>query len=128
MAGYSKTPLPQKLGIQEGSRVRVINPPDHFLRDRLGVKYQAQKKADVVMLFVFNATELEKQLRRAKSFMEPHSGLWICWPKLAAGYPTDLVEDLIREIVLPTGLVDNKVCAIDDFWSGLRFVVRLKDR
>jgi hypothetical protein len=127
MAGYSGTPLPKKLGIKEGSRVRVIHGPAHFLK-LLGVKAQAQKKADVVMLFSFNATQLEKELPRARRFMEPHSGLWLCWPKRSAAYPTDLTEDLIREIVLPTRLVDNKVCAVDDFWSGLRFVVRLEDR
>jgi hypothetical protein len=127
MAGYSGTPLPKKLGIREGSRVRVIGGPEGFLGS-LGVKAQAKAKADVVMLFSFDARGLLKELPRARRFMEPHSGLWICWPKRSAGYPTDLDENLVREAILPTGLVDNKVCAVDDFWSGLRFVVRIADR
>ncbi|TMA24111.1 MAG: DUF3052 domain-containing protein [Deltaproteobacteria bacterium] len=110
MAGYSGTPLPQKLGIKDGARVRLAGAPDGFARS-IGVVPRPRGEADV--------------LRKS---LHPSGGLWVAWPKKASGVATDLDEGIVRRIGLATGLVDNKVCAIDDTWSGLRFVVRLADR
>jgi hypothetical protein len=135
MAGYSGTPLPKKLGIKENHRVAIINSPAEFglAAGELpaGVKIATRRTTgplDVVLYFTKSRTELRKQFGKLASALSPAGGLWIAWPKKASGIPTDLSEDSIREIGLSAGLVDNKVCAIDEVWSGLRFVLRLKDR
>lgn len=133
-AGYSGTPLPTKLGIKPGSVVLLQNPPDDFGRT-LGVlpagveisDLTAGEKpgsADVLLWFVTEAEDLAAGLGDARALMRPASGLWICWPKKASKLPTDITEQTIRDIALPTGLVDNKVCAVDGTWSGLRLVIR----
>src|SRR5262249_9491838 len=127
MAGYSGTPLPQKLGIKESSRVRLSGAPDGFARE-IGIVPRARGEADVIVLFTRNASELKKNFARMRKSLHESGGLWIAWPKKASGVPTDLDEAVVRRIGLASGLVDNKVCAIDDTWSGLRFVVRLVDR
>lgn len=135
MAGYSGTPLPQKLGIKEGHRVALVGAPAGFdlgvlptgaVQQRgLAVRGGAAADVlDVVVVFVKQRADLVDQLAACRARMAQNAGLWIAWPKKASGVPTDIVEDTIREVALPTGLVDNKVCAIDDIWSGLRLVIR----
>jgi hypothetical protein len=134
-AGYSGTPLPRKLGIKPGHRVALLGAPDGFeadtlgeLPDGVGVVRRAGREADVIVSFHTSRAELERRLPTLRAMMEPAAGLWIAWPKRASKVPTDMTEDVVREIALPTGLVDNKVCAIDETWSGLRLVIRLSAR
>ena len=127
-AGYSGTPLPKKLGIREGSRVTLLGPPDGFIAT-LGdlpygvrVRTKAVSEADVIVLFATKFTRLKKEFVKAMSLMPPQSGmLWVAWPKKSAKTDTDLDENLIRDFGLAAGVVDTKVCAIDEKWSGLRF-------
>jgi hypothetical protein len=134
MAGYSGTPLPRKLGIKPGHRVLVLNDPDGFaetlgeLPDGVAVRGSARGKADVVVSFHDRRAELARRMPKLRTLMEPAAGLWIAWPKRASKLPTDLTEDVVRELALANTLVDNKVCAIDETWSGLRLVIRLRDR
>jgi hypothetical protein len=127
VAGYSGTPLPQKLGIKDGARVRLCGAPDGFARV-LGVSPRSRGEADVIVLFARTAAELEPAFLRARRSLSMSGGLWVAWPKKASGVTTDLSETAVRRFGLAQGLVDNKVCAIDETWSGLRFVVRLADR
>jgi hypothetical protein len=127
MAGYSGTPLPQKLGIKDGSRVRLAGAPPGFANE-IGIVPRARGEADVIVLFSRSAGDLKKSFDRMRKSLHPAGGLWVAWPKKASGLSTDLDEGVVRRIGLATGLVDNKVCAIDDTWSGLRFVVRVADR
>ena len=130
-AGYSGTPLPQKLGIKPGHRVALLGAPDDFeleLPEDVRVKRRAAGKADVILSFHTSRAELERRLPALRAMMEPAAGLWIAWPKRASKVATDITEDVLREIALPTGLVDNKVCAVDEKWSGLRLVIRLERR
>jgi hypothetical protein len=124
-AGYSGTPLPKKLGIKPGSRVLVFGGPDGFLPD---VVRADGGPADVLVSFHTERRDFEARLPELRALMESAAGLWIAWPKRASKVPTDMTEDVVREVALPTGLVDNKVCAIDDTWSGLRLVIRLEHR
>jgi hypothetical protein len=142
MAGYSGTPLPAKLGIKKDHRVALIHAPAGFAKilgdlpegveiRRSNRQQESSKNAellDVMVFFTDNRAELVKEFRGLTERLSPAGGLWIAWPKKASRLPTDLTEDRIREIGLEAGLVDNKVCAVDDTWSGLRFVHRLKDR
>ena len=134
-AGYSGTPLPRKLGIKPGHRIALLGAPDGFeggtlsdLPDAVAVARRAGAAADVIVSFHTRRAELERRLPALRAMMEPAAGLWIAWPKRASKVPTDITEDVVREIALPTGLVDNKVCAIDATWSGLRLVIRLEHR
>ena len=127
MAGYSGTPLPRKLGIKDGARVRLAGAPQGFA-STLGVVERARGEADVIVLFSRSAGELSRRFPRLRKALHPSGGLWVAWPKQASGVATDLTENVVREYGLKQGLVDNKVCAIDDTWSGLRFVLRLSDR
>ena len=134
MAGYSGTPLPRKLGIKEGHRVAILGAPEGF--DRIlgdlpaGVSTQqrATRRLDVIVAFLRTRSELTRRFERLAAALDPAGGLWIAWPKRASGIQTDLTEDVAREIGLAHGLVDNKVCAIDEIWSGLRLVWRLENR
>jgi hypothetical protein len=134
MAGYSGTPLPRKLGIKDASRVAVVGAPDGFeatlgeLPDGATVKTTARGKADVVVCFLTARSVLERRFDALKRAVYPDGGLWIAWPKRSSGLSTDLTEDVVREVALDRGLVDNKVCAIDETWSGLRLVHRVADR
>ena len=136
MAGYSGTPLPQKLGIKPNYRVVLLNAPENFdvtlgvLPANATVQPALLKKqaADVILLFTTARADLAKRFPAAAKRLQPAGGLWVCWPKKASGVATDLTENVVREVGLAAGLVDNKVCAVDDTWSGLRFVFRLKDR
>jgi hypothetical protein len=134
VAGYSGTPLPRKLGIAEASRVAVIGAPDGF-DGTLGqlpagtiVRRQARGRLDVIVFFTTSRRELERRLAALTRAIHPAGGLWVAWPKRASGIRTDLDENAIRDVALPTGLVDNKVCAIDRTWSGLRLVIRRENR
>jgi hypothetical protein len=134
MAGYSGTPLPKKLGIKEGSSVAILRPPDGFhnylgqLPEGVSVRDRARGSLDVILFFVTRRADLERRLQGLQAAMDPAGGLWIAWPKRSSGVHTDITEDVVREVALPRGLVDNKVCAIDDTWSGLRLVIRLEHR
>jgi DUF3052 family protein len=132
VSGYSGTPLARKLGIKEGHRVAFRGAPDGFsaLVDPLpdGVEVRRRGTLDVVVLFTRRRAELERRFEAAKRALDPAGGLWVAWPKRSSGVETDLTEDAVREIALAGGLVDNKVCAIDETWSGLRLVFRLRDR
>jgi hypothetical protein len=134
MAGYSGTPLAKKLGLKEGQRIALHGAPDGFLRtlDPLpaGLVWRADLRAPVdgVLLFVPMVAALEAALLAAASALTPAGMLWVAWPKRAAKVPTDLTEDRVRAFGLAAGLVDVKVCAISEIWSGLKFVRRLEDR
>jgi hypothetical protein len=134
MAGYSGTPLATKLGIKEDHRVAFPSAPDGFrgllgeLPDGVAVRSRVRGPLDVIVFFTKSRAELERRLPALRRAMEPAAGLWIAWPKRASGVETDMTEDAARELGLANRLVDNKVAAIDETWSGLRLVIRLKDR
>jgi hypothetical protein len=128
VAGYSGTPLAKKLGIAEDSRLAVLGAPDGFSIEALppGVepRTSARGPLDVVLSFHTSRADLAKRLPTLMRALHVDGGLWVAWPKKASGMPTDITEDVIREVCLPTGLVDVKVCAVDDTWSGLRLCLR----
>jgi hypothetical protein len=134
-AGYSGTPLPRKLGIKEGHRVGLVSAPETFAAT-LGelpegvslVRGRLRGPLDVVVAFFTERHELERRLARLIGLIDRAGGLWIAWPKRASGVASDVSENVVRELGLAAGLVDNKVCAIDETWSGLRLVVRLRNR
>ena len=128
------SPLQKKLGIGEDARVAFPGAPDGF-SDLLGelpagviVKSRSSGPLDVIVFFTERRAELERRLPALRRAMEPAAGLWIAWPKRSSGVKTDLTENVVRDLGLSNRLVDNKVCAIDDTWSGLRLVIRLEDR
>ena len=130
-AGYSGTPLPRKLGVKPGHAVAVLGGPAGFADGLAALSgadvaqdLPAAGLLDVIVTFVSWREEFETQLPGLRERMTPACGLWIAWPKRAARVPTDMTEHVVREVALPTGLVDNKVCAIDEVWSGLRLVIR----
>jgi hypothetical protein len=134
-SGYSGTPLPRKLGIKPQARLALVNAPDGF-NDTLGElppgvlvrRRAAGARCDVIVAFCRDRAQLERGLPRWRTALDEAGGLWIAWPKRASGIDTDLGDGVVRELGLAAGLVDNKVCAIDATWSGLRFVYRLADR
>jgi len=133
-AGYSGTPLPRKLGIKPGARLGLIGAPGGFdvtlgeLPPEVIVRRRLVGRFDVIVAFCTRRSELERRLAALKGALDPAGGLWIAWPKRSSGVATDVTEDVVRSLGLASGLVDNKVCAIDEVWSGLRLVVRLRDR
>jgi hypothetical protein len=133
-AGYSGTPLPRKLAIKPGARVALLGAPAGFeqtlgeLPDGVTILRSARGPLDVIVSFQTQRADLERRLPPLRAALDPAGGLWIAWPKRASGVATDLTENVVRELGLAAGLVDNKVCAIDEVWSGLRFVYRLRDR
>jgi hypothetical protein len=131
--GYSGTPLPKKLGIREGFAVALIAPPDGFVRllEPLppGVTLDERPSgAEVTLCFTTTRASLAAQIDRLAAAIRPDRALWVAWPKRSSGVETDVTEDVVRELALPLGLVDNKVCAIDATWSALRLVWRLELR
>jgi hypothetical protein len=130
------TPLPQKLGIGEADAVALIGAPE-WLEDLIATvpsvaevhtDLDGDAPFDVIVVFVSWRAELEAEFGRLRERMAPGAALWVAWPKKAAKVPTDMSDNVVREIALPAGLVDNKVCAIDETWSALRLVVRRQNR
>lgn len=134
MAGYSQTPLPQKLGIKPGLNVVTINAPTNYRRllgtIPQGVIFSDRLKPDsgFVHVFIRKRSELANRLPVLREKIADTGIVWVSWPKRSSGVPTDVTEDVIRDIALPLGLVDVKVCAIDETWSGLKLMVRRTNR
>ena len=134
VAGYSGTPLVKKLGIKQGFRVAMIGAPAGFRSELIGLPEEVrfftsmQSSLNVILFFVKSQLELKQNFTRLASRLAPAGMLWIAWPKKASGVITDLSDNSVRQIGLEAGLVDVKVCAINETWSGLKFVIRVKDR
>ena len=134
MAGYSGTPLPKKLGIKEGSRIALVNAPKNFQSELgelpEGVKFSkpSTKSLDLILFFVLSERVLARDFAKLADRLTANGMIWISWPKKSSGVTTDLSEERVRRIGLDAGLVDVKICAVDETWSGLKFVYRLKDR
>jgi hypothetical protein len=133
MAGYSPAPLAQKLGIKPHSRLLLSRAPDQFSISDLPEGVAAKRRPtaepyDTILLFAVTQAELLRAFDTAAQRLTTAGGLWVCWPKKTSGLQRDLTETQVRAIGLVAGLVDNKVCAVDETWSGLRFVRRLADR
>jgi len=136
-AGYSGTPLPKKLGIKPGHRIRLIGAPEGFGRtlgelpesvDIVTPEDDGGAALDLILFFTDSADALRARFDALKASLVPAGMLWVAWPKQASKVPTDLAEDRVRRIALERGMVDVKVCAIDATWSGLKLVYRLVDR
>lgn len=133
-AGYSGKPLAQKLGIKGGARLVVVNPPESYwkllgpLPDGVSTDDQKGGPAEVVHLFVRDRAALVAELPALRARIAPAGMIWVSWPKRSSGVATDLSENSVRDVALEAGLVDVKVCAVDETWSGLKLVIRLKDR
>lgn len=133
-AGYSGTPLPKKLGIKSGFRARFVNAPSEVLKElktalaACEIVEGGKSSVDFAMAFAKSRSDLENEFTRIAKSLAPAGMLWVSWPKKSAGVTTDVDENVVRGIGLAAGLVDVKVCAVTDFWSGLKFVRRLKDR
>ena len=134
MVGYSGTPLPRKLGIKPGTTLVIEDAPPGFdatlgeLPDGVRHPDDGENGVDVLVAFHISREVLEEAFLDQARRIVPNGGYWIAWPKRSSGVPTDITEDVLREVILPAGLVDNKVCAIDETWSDLRFVVRKEHR
>ena len=134
MAGYSSTPLARKLGIKEGFRIALVNAPKDFqselgeLPDNVEFVNRPTKSLDIVLFFVVSERVLARDFAKLSQKLATNGMLWIAWPKKSSGVTTDLTEGRVQRIGLDAGLVDVKICAIDETWSGLKFVYRLKDR
>ena len=133
MAGYSETPLVKKLGIKSGFNLAFVNAPSGFasllnLPSDVAINSRSGKPLDLVLLFTRSERDLERCLGNFKTRLKPAGMLWVAWPKKSAGIPTDLTFTNVQAIGLGAGLVDVKICAIDETWSGLKFVYRLEDR
>jgi hypothetical protein len=132
MPGYSGTPLPKKLGIKAGFRVRLANAPAEVRAELREALAECEMKAgdllDFAMIFTKSRLELTKEFSRMAKLLAPAGMLWVSWPKKSSGVASDLDENLVRGIGLDAGLVDVKVCAVTEVWSGLKFVRRVKDR
>jgi hypothetical protein len=128
MAGYSGTLLARKLGVRPGDRLALLGTPGGFAIDDLPpdveVRHRARPACDLIVSFHTRHAELARRFPTLMRALLADGGLWVAWPKRASGVNTDITEDIVREVALPTGMVDNKVCAIDDTWSGLRLVLR----
>lgn len=133
-AGYSGTPLATKLGIRQGSVLVVLGDPGHFpdivapLPQGVTVRSSARGKADVVVLFTARRRLLERRIETLGRLIHPAGALWVAWPKRASKVPTDMTENVVRDVVLPLGMVDVKVAAVDATWSGLKVVWRKERR
>lgn len=134
MAGYSGTPLYKKLGLQAGMRVRLVHAPGDYadrvapVADGLVFSSRLRKDVDLCHLFVTRAAELQRRLPELMTVIRQNGCIWVSWPKKASGVATDITETTIRDKALPLGLVDIKVCAVDEIWSGLKLVIRKENR
>lgn len=133
-SGYSGTPLAKKLGIKPGFKIRLANQPDHYydLFSDLPADFkelnEIKIKKDFIHYFTKSAVQLKKDIRQLRQEIEQNGIIWISWPKKASKVESDLNEEIIRDVALNNGLVDVKVCAVDEIWSGLKLVIPLKDR
>jgi hypothetical protein len=129
-AGYSGTPLASKLGFKPGFKAAFLGAPDSFaaaladLPDSVQVATRLGRGKDLVVFFTTERRALERKVEALKGAIAPDGMAWVAWPKRASGVPTDMTEDVVRDVALPVGLVDVKVCAIDETWSGLKLVIR----
>jgi hypothetical protein len=129
-AGYSGTPLPQKLGIKAGMTLHVMDAPMDYaaliapMGRKVAFATRLSKDVELLHAFVTRKGRLEDVLDRARAGLGPDAVVWISWPKKAANVPSEITEDTIRDMALPLGFVDVKVCAVDNTWSGLKLVVR----
>lgn len=134
MAGYSGTPLPKKLGIKENFRIGLVNPPKSFppqldeLPSKAQIVSSLKAPLDLIVLFVDRETTLAQRFPLLAEKLSANGMIWVAWPKKSSGVKTDLLFDNVQRIGLDSGLVDVKICAIDEVWSGLKFVYRVKDR
>jgi hypothetical protein len=134
MPGYSGTPLPKKLGIKDGFHVSLVDAPNEVVAElkqsleKCRFVNDSKASLDFAMVFAKSAAVLNKNFKRIAKQLGPAGMLWVSWPKKSSGMPTDLTENVVRDIGLAAGLVDVKVCAVTEVWSGLKFVRRLKDR
>ena len=133
MAGYSETPLVKKLGIKAGLNIAFVNAPSEFFNELtlpqdVRVNSRSKKPLDFVLLFVKSEKDLEKQFAEYAERLLPAGMIWVGWPKKSSGVATDLSFNNVHSIGLARGLVDVKICAVSEVWSGLKFVLRLKDR
>ena len=134
VAGYSGTPLAKKLGIKDGARIFLLNAPADYVRMVAPLPAGARTvkridpDTDLIHIFTARRRDLDTALPRAMKLMRPDAAIWVSWPKKSSGVATDVTEDTIREVALPLGLVDIKVCAVDDTWSGLKLVIRKERR
>jgi hypothetical protein len=132
--GYSGTPLAKKLGIKSGHQVAALNEPDGFrewlvgLPDGVRIRKSLGRSPDVIVAFTTKRSVLARRIDAGSQAIFPDGSLWVAWPKKSSKVPTDITEDVVRELALPIGLVDNKVCAISEVWSGLRLVWRKSKR
>jgi hypothetical protein len=128
-AGYSGTPLPRKLGFKPGMAAAFLDAPEGLERllgelEGVSVKQSLRGGADIVLCFVTRHSDLQRRAARLREAIAPDGMVWVCWPKRSSKVPTDMTEDVVRDVLLPTGLVDVKVAAVDETWSGLKLVVR----
>jgi hypothetical protein len=130
MSGYSATPLAKKLGIKEGTRLLLVGAPDQYLAllaplpEGVQLDRQLSEATDITQIFAARSEELEQLLVSFRHKLKPNGVIWVSWPKKSAKVPTDITEDIIRDIALPLGYVDIKVCAVNEIWSGLKLVIR----
>jgi hypothetical protein len=130
MAGYSATPLHKKLGYKPGCRACVLNAPENYselvapLPDAVAISPRFRSRIDLLHFFTSSKEKLQSQLPRLQNRICSDGMIWVSWPKKASGVQTDVTEDVIRSVALPLGLVDVKVCAVDETWSGLKLVIR----
>jgi len=134
MAGYSGTPLVKKLGIKEEFRIALVGAPKGFqnelgtLPDKVKITPSVMKSLDLIVLFVHSKSDLEKRFSVLAANLSANGMFWVAWPKKSSGVVTDLSFDVVQRVGLSSGLVDVKICAVNEIWSGLKFVYRLKDR
>jgi len=134
MAGYSGTPLPKKLGVKPNQRIALVNAPTDFakvlgrLPENAAIVKRLNGPLDLILLFVDREQMLAKEFPILANKLQNNGMIWVAWPKKSSGVATDLVFEKVQRIGLDCGLVDVKICAVDDVWSGLKFVIRLKDR
>ena len=134
MAGYSKRSLVEKLGIKEGTSVCILNAPSGYTRtlgelpSGASVSRTLKDGLEFIQFFNTKRSVLEKNISTLRQSLRPAGILWVCWPKGSSKVPTDLNENVIRKVALAHRLVDVKVCAVDETWSGLKLVIRVKDR
>lgn len=133
-AGYSGTPLAKKLGIKEGLTIRLVNQPEYYFDlftdfpQNISILADEKKKKNFIHYFVKEAKQLKKDIISLRNEIEQDGMIWISWPKKSSKVATDITEDVIRKLALENGLVDIKVCAVDEIWSGLKLVIPVKDR